>query len=65
MITRGMGISSYITSRAALGVLFLVLLSIPAANLLIELILSTIVFVVTAVPHATHSYVNLGNTIEL
>ena len=53
------------TSRAALGVMFLVLLSIPAANLLMELILFTIVFVVTAFPHARDRYVNLGRTIVL
>ena len=43
LITKGMGNRSYITSRATLGVLFLVLLSIPAAELLMELILYTMV----------------------
>ena len=50
LITSGIGIRSCITSRAVLGVLFVVLLSIPAANLLMELILFIIVFVVTALP---------------
>ena len=40
LITKGMGIRSYITSMAALCVLFVVLLNIPAAKLLMELILS-------------------------
>ena len=60
LIAKGIGIRSYITSKAALGVLFLVLLSMPAVNLLRELILLIIVFVVIAFPHARHPYVNLG-----
>ena len=58
-ITNGMGISSDINSKSALGALFLVLLSITAANYLIQIILFIVVFVFIAFPHARHSYVHL------
>ena len=59
------GIKSYITSRAVRGGLFLVLLSMPAAILLIEFNWDCVVFVLTAFPQAIQPYVSLGSTIAL